>query len=53
MVSEVLVVYLGQTSKPIGMIIIPDYDTDNQPVHQRMGGYNNWNFSLNVVGIGL
>ena len=37
--SEVLVVQLGQTSKPVGTLIIPDADVHNQSLPQKKVSY--------------
>ena len=44
--SEVLVVQLGQTSKPVGTLIIPDIAANNKPLPQTKVGYE-W---LRAVG---
>ena len=51
--SEVLVVRLGQTSKPVDMLILPSVATNNQLGPQPTEGADNRKFSLIRVGLGL
>ena len=53
LVSEVLVVWMGQTSKHIEIIILPGVTYNDKPVTKSMVGINNQNLSLNDIGIGL
>ena len=53
MSSEVLVVWLGQTSKSVDMLIIPDVASNDQPMTKIIRGSNNWKLSLNSMGIGF
>ena len=48
-----LVVCMGQTSKPVDMIIIPSIATNNQHVPDPMGSVNKLNLSCDVVELGL
>ena len=41
MSSEVLVVWLGQTSKSVDMLIIPDVASNDQPMTKIIRGSNN------------
>ena len=53
LVIGILVVCMGQTSKPVDMIIIPSIATNNQHVPDPMGSVNKLNLSCDVVELGL
>ena len=51
MASEFLVVRMGQTSKPLDMIILPSVASKNQPLSQTTRVVNDRKFSINYAGI--
>ena len=51
--SEVLVVQLGKTSKPVDTLMIPALAANNQPVIQTKVGSDNKKLSLNKVRLVL
>ena len=53
LVSGLLVVCLGRTSKPADMLLIPAVVTDNQYVPDPMGSVNKFKFSGDVIELGL
>ena len=48
-----LVVCMGQTSKPVDMLIIPAVATNNQHAPDPMGSVNKLNLSGDVLELGL
>ena len=53
LVIGILVICMGQTSKPVDMIIIPSIATNNQNVPDPMGSVNKFKFSGDVIELGL
>ena len=53
MVNDLVVVFLGQTSKPVDMLVIPVIAYDNHPVNYLMGGVNTLNYSGDWMELGL
>ena len=53
LVIEVLMVWLGQTSKTADTLILPSVSAHNQPMPQPTGGANNWNFIIIELRLGL
>ena len=53
LVSRLLVVCLGRTSKPVDMLIIPAVATNNQHVTDLMVSVNKLKLSGDVVELGL
>ena len=53
MSSGVLVVCMGQNSKPVDKIILPAVEANNQYLTHPKRGYNNHKFYINNAGIGL
>ena len=53
LVSGLLVVCLGRTSKPVDMLIIPAVATNNQHVTDLMVSVNKLKLSGDVVELGL
>ena len=49
--SELLLVCMGQTSKYVGPLIIPDVAAEDKPVTHPTVGNNNRKFSLNKLGL--
>ena len=49
MTGKLLVVYMGQTSKPLGIVNFTFSDVNNQHVTDPMAGTNNWKFYIDCV----
>ena len=53
LVSEVFIICMDQTSKPVDKLIIPSISTNNQLITDTIGGTNNCKISVNGARIGL
>ena len=53
MASELTVIWMGQTSKPVDMIILPSVAVDDQPVPDTRIVVNNQNQYVDGVELGL